>query len=294
MCSQTWITKAFKKRVSSCVFRQSVHKNPVDRRPVDTSQSTASHKRTCRLYPSLPNQDRYDFCLPSRVAAEFRPESQLEETQSEGVGMKDHIVVLEEQRRELLSINEKWAKEYRTMVQYYKDEVHVLKAFQQHSHFEDGEEHITRKGEGDVSSELLKAEKEAEELRVLNGALTRRGRHQHEEIRRLNEALKEALQTSQSLGVSGETLQDIWKHQAEVYKEDFLKERRDRTKLQEKYLELEKKVRKGHEEPPVLKSPVTLTRCTCTNPSKCPNWQVLPVNQQLVQFQRRHPVSGKQ
>lgn len=45
---------------------------------------------------------------------------------------------------------------------------------------------------------------------------------------------------------------------AEVYKEDFLKERRDRERLKDKYLELEKKFRKVYNELRVLKSQVPL------------------------------------
>lgn len=57
--------------------------------------------------------------------------------------------------------------------------------------------------------------------------------------------------------------------QAEVYKEDFLKERKDRVKLKEKYLEQEKKFQKVHSELHVLKSKVQLTirsLCDCILP----------------------------
>ncbi len=111
---------------------------------------------------------------------------------------------------------------------------------------------ISQTGGGDISSELLKAEKEAKELRAQNSTLDQKVRHQHEEIKRLNkvsrdtcssslqhhievkafgvfvpcnhggyyscfdmfvQALQEALQTTQPLDVSSETLQDVWKHQ---------------------------------------------------------------------------------
>lgn len=100
----------------------------------------------------------------------------------------------------------------------------------------------------DYTEELQKAKKEAKDLREQNKTLNRRGQHQQEEIRRLNEvshdlsswshfinnplsdsrcfecllkfyfymstkALEEALQTAQPLDVSSETLRDIWKHQ---------------------------------------------------------------------------------
>lgn len=50
---------------------------------------------------------------------------------------------------------------------------------------------FTQTGDGDVSSELFKAEKEAKELRAQNSTLTRRGQHQREEIRRLNKVSHE-------------------------------------------------------------------------------------------------------
>lgn len=45
---------------------------------------------------------------------------------------------------------------------------------------------FTQAGDVDISSELLKAEKEAKELRAQNSTLTRRWQHQREEIKRLN------------------------------------------------------------------------------------------------------------
>nr|XP_020457917.1 TNFAIP3-interacting protein 1-like [Monopterus albus]XP_020457926.1 TNFAIP3-interacting protein 1-like [Monopterus albus] len=257
-------------------------------------------KQTHRLFPSLPNSERYDYVAEKlHTPPEFHPEGLVEVTQSgasavdNDIRMKAQILILEEQNQELLSINEKWAKEYRTMVQYYKDKVWDLKALLQlnHGHFkekvcEEGEMPVTsnkkvkfstleRKQTGDVNSE---AEKEAKELQVQNRTLTRRGQHQQEEIIRLNKALEEALQTTQPQGVSNETLQDLWKYQAEVYKEDFLKERGDKQKLKEKYLELKKRFLKVHTELCVLKSQVTWTRppqpllhCTGTNRAKSPN-----------------------
>ncbi|XP_023153519.1 TNFAIP3-interacting protein 3-like [Amphiprion ocellaris] len=299
----------------------SLHENPMDR-----LNRRPDNKPTHRLYPSLPNTDRYEFCLPLRstgdnLQSELHPESLPGDTQPEGsnpssdVRMKAQILLLEEQRQELLSINERWAKEYRTMVQYYKEKVQSLTALQQHEHlehYEEGEKHVTlykkiqfkpvkdRQNTQTGEVELLRAEKEAKELRVQNNTLTRRGQHQHEEIRRLNKALQEALQSSQPLDCSSETLQDIWKHQAEVYKEDFLKERKDRERLKDKYLELEKKFRKVHNELHVLKSQVTRTQqpqpllqCACTNRVKCANWEGRPVKQHHIQLQRRYTLDNK-
>ncbi|KAM4534157.1 TNFAIP3-interacting protein 3-like [Odontesthes bonariensis] len=300
----------------------SLHKSSMDRPPTRTPQS-ADIRQSHRLYPSLPNINRYEFCLPVgssgeklQTAAEFRPHL-LEDTQSEEVcdiNMKAQILVMEEQKKELLSINKKWAKEYRTMSQYYKEEIRVLKALQHHDPSEEetsdeGEKLNTSREqlkvktdtptrEGEVTSELLTAERETKELRLKNSTLTRRGQHQREEIQRLNKALEEALLTSQPLGGSSETLQDIWKHQADVYKEDFLRERKDREMLKDKYLELEKRFKKVRDELRVVKSQVTWTqpehRCSCTNRAKCPNWEVRSVNQQHNQLQRCYNTDGKQ
>ncbi|XP_073344850.1 TNFAIP3-interacting protein 3-like [Pagrus major] len=294
----------------------SLHENTMDRPPVERSQAgETDRKLTYRLYPSLPNVDRYDICVadPSsgerlRTAAVHHPDTQSEAASAD-VRLKAQILILEEQRRELLSINEKWAKEYRTMKQYYKNKVQDLKALLHHAHFDEEacedrekitfnkkvkDKESTQTRDADVSSEVLKAEKETKELLAQNRSLTRRWEHQHEEIIRLNKALEEALQTTQPLDVSSETLHDVWKHQAEVYKEDFLKERKDREKLKEKYLELETKYRKVHSELRGLKPKVVKTRppqpapeCTCTNRDKSPNWEARPVNQHHMQLDRR-------
>ncbi|KAG7231223.1 hypothetical protein INR49_012054 [Caranx melampygus] len=315
----------------------SLHENTMERPPVGRSQASGAaptNKPIHRLYPSLPNVESYDVCALDRSASEKLPTAVeidpdrplLEDTQSEvcaantDVRMKAEILILEEQRQELLSINEKWAKEYRTMVQYYKEKVQNLKALlqQNNRHFEEetreGEE--THKmsckklksktlkdedgkwaGDIDVISELLKVEKEAEELRVQNSTLTRRGQHQREEIQRLNKALKEALLPTQPPLMNSETLQDLWKHQAEIYKEDFLTERKDREKLKGKYLELENRFRKACTELTVLKSQVNrpqaqqpVFECVCAD---CPKWEVHPVKQHRVQLQRRYTHDNK-
>ncbi|TDG97450.1 hypothetical protein EPR50_G00226200 [Perca flavescens] len=286
----------------------SLHENTMDRLPAERSEST-DNRQSHRLYPSLPNIDSYEVCVADPptgekcpTAAVYHPDSLLEVTQSEAASgddrMKAQILILEEQRQELLCINERWAKEYHTMLQFYKEKVRGLKALLRHDHSEEEmcergkKTPCTRKSKDKESTQtvdgLQKAEKEAKELRAKNDTLTRRGQHQHEEIRRLNKALDEALQT-QPLDVSSETLQ-VWKQQAEVYKEDFLKERKDRVKLKEKYLEQEKKFQKVHSELHVLKSQLTRTprpapECTCTN--RATNWEVRQINQHLIHLQRR-------
>ncbi|KAF7667738.1 hypothetical protein LDENG_00050790 [Lucifuga dentata] len=302
----------------------SLHEEIMDRAPVQRSQATVGtqndKKQIHRLYPSLPDiesfvtrheGDKLESSSGEMLhgAAVCLPENLLENTKSHMADstMKAQIVILEAQRRELLRINEKWAKEYQTMVQYYKEKVCMLRTLLQHNRGQNEEDErgkytglckdvnfkpIKDKegawggNDDDVISELLKAEKEAKMLRAQNSTLTRRGQHQQEEIRRLNKALEESLQITQPLGEGGEP-QEVWRHQAEVYKEDFLKERQDREKLKEKHLELEKKFRKVHNE---LKSQMT---CTCKNRDECPAReghvysQLCPKTQQHGQFQHK-------
>ncbi|KAJ0059755.1 hypothetical protein NL108_011259 [Boleophthalmus pectinirostris] len=266
-----------------------------DRR-VDPS-STLSPQRGAqveRLYPSLPTTSRLEACVLNRSAPSNNmnstfthdPDNVVENTQNEerAVQMKEQIRVLEMQKQELLSINERWAKEYRTMVQYYKDKLRNLKASlpleKRPDQSADVHPHVCKlnvvkdrtaaTGSGDG---LLKAQSEARQLQEQNRALARRGQHQNAEITRLNKALEEVLVTRSSQEVSTETLQELWKHQADIYKEDFLTERKDREALKHKYLELEKKYKKVRNELYVIKSQVTWTptpqpqyECTCTQP----------------------------
>ncbi|XP_076014418.1 uncharacterized protein LOC143006938 [Genypterus blacodes] len=212
-------------------------------------------KSTPRLYPSLPHTQWCEEEEPESspretlpAAAARLPDSLLGNKQSavSGSSKKAQIVILEAQRKELLSINERWAKEYNTMVQYYRE----------------------KRGNSDVTSELWKAECEAKRLTAQNSTLTRRGQHQQEEIKRLNMALEEALQVAQPPSEGGDTHESVWKHQADVFKEDFMTERRDREKLKGKHLELENKFRKAEKELRILRSQMS---CRCKHRDEPPN-----------------------
>ncbi|KAM9839175.1 TNFAIP3-interacting protein 1-like [Aulostomus maculatus] len=248
------------------------------REPELAAEGRSKQRRTVRLRPSLAGANMFEARAPESEEASPAGAGPAD-TQSEvpAAGEGAQIRVLERQRGELLSIIESWAKEYRAMVEYYREKVQDLQTLKK----EEEEKHLTCRttvksfkerestwpGNRDVISELLKATEEAEELRAQNRTLTRRGQHQHKEILRLNKALEENLQPGQPQGVSGETVLDVWQHQAEVYKEDFLKERRDLKKLKEKYVELERRFRKTHSELQLLKSQATwsqpLLNCTC-------------------------------
>ncbi|XP_037312007.2 TNFAIP3-interacting protein 1-like [Pungitius pungitius] len=260
-------------------------------------------ERYQRLYPSLPGSDRFTVCVAGEKlhAAAVKPPDRIPQSQASTAGIdvqvKAQMLLLEEQKQELLSINTKWAKEYRTMARYYKERVRHLNELLQRGHSEElmcGEGGNNHKE--NTEDKLLK---EAEELRAQNSTLTRKGQRQQDEIRRLNKALEEALKTTQPLSVSSETLQDVWKHQADVYKEDFLKERSDREKLMEKHLKQEKKFRKVRSELCVLKSQLTwtpspqpaLSSSSSSSPghAACPQREV----QVQVQVQRHLPLHSK-
>ncbi|XP_051910746.1 TNFAIP3-interacting protein 3-like [Hippocampus zosterae] len=172
--------------------------------------------------------------------------------------MREQIFILERQRRELLTINEKWAREYNTMVAFYQNKLLSLQASQR-NHSDVQQEKRQPKTQT-VNSELHTAVTEAKDLRAQNSVLTRRGQHQQEEINRLNKALEERLHPVQTLEESSGPPDDLWKHQAEVFKEDFLKERGDREMLHHKYGELQKKLSKVQDELHFIKSQASWTR----------------------------------
>ncbi|XP_037136382.1 TNFAIP3-interacting protein 3-like [Syngnathus acus] len=203
--------------------------------------------------------------------------------------MQAQISILERQRQELLTINEKWAKEYNIMVAFYQQELLSLRVSQRDHSDVVKETYQTKPCKREklqpVNSELHKAVTEAEELRAHNHVLTKKGQQQLEEISRLNKALEERLHPFQTFEESRGSAEDLWKHQAEVFKEDFLKERGDREKLQYKYIELQKKLSKARDELHLLKSQATWTRilhpvvdCTCKTTAAPPASQ-----------RRRHP-----
>ncbi|XP_029314154.1 TNFAIP3-interacting protein 3-like [Cottoperca gobio] len=288
--------------------KMSLHENTMDSSPVERSQTTHS-RQTHRLYPSLRKyRDEVGVADHStgeklHTAAGYHPNSLRRDTQSgasaagSDIRMKAQILILERKMHELLCINEKWAIEYYAM----KEKVQDLQALLQGDHSAaekcgEGEknvtlnEKVTEEENTWIVEELLKAEKKATELRAQNDTQTRRLHHQEEEIRRLNKALKEASQTTQPL--------DVWEQQAEVYKEDFLTERKDREKLKSKYLELEMKFRKVHSELHALKSQATRTprpvpECTCTDRATSPNWEVRQINHNYIQLQRRCTLDNK-
>ncbi|KAK1806438.1 hypothetical protein P4O66_004955 [Electrophorus voltai] len=96
--------------------------------------------------------------------------------------------------------------------------------------------------------------------------LTSRGQQQEQEIRRLNKALTEVHKSSVCHQDDSQAGQNIWMHQAQVYKEDFLKERRDKDRLKEKYTELANRCKRIHAELHVAKAQVRWTPSTGSSP----------------------------
>ncbi|CAL1597343.1 unnamed protein product [Knipowitschia caucasica] len=252
------------------------------KRSRSSSQNQSSQNQSSQNQSSQ-NQSSQNQSLQSSLNHEdtvpHRPGSPPENTQNlEFAGkMKEQIRVLEMQKLELLSINERWAKEYRVMVHYYKEKLHTHKASLPKESNDRSEDlgHVCKLNllmdntTTGCSEELVKAQSDARALQEQNRTLARRGQHQRKEITRLNKALEDTfVTTSSSREMSHETLQDLWKYQADVYKEDFLTERKDREALQTKYLALEQKYKRVRNELYVARSqvPCAQCECTCTHP----------------------------
>lgn len=258
----------------------------------DTSLGNLASRPGISLIPERCESVELDHSIrehiKSHLLTQHAPvldERQFKETQSRlsaaaGETVDSQIVFLEKQRKELLYINSKWAEQYQAMTQYYKDKITELKmplishgqVLEERSEDEEHESKInsvlpqtkentntqidTQGPNRDISTKLQRAEREAERLRVQYTTLARRGHQQREEIRRLNEVLKGELKTTGLDEVTNGTQEEVWRHQAQVYKEDFLKERRDREKLKQKHTDLEKKFRNVWTELNTLKSQV--------------------------------------
>ncbi|XP_077480655.1 uncharacterized protein LOC144091865 isoform X2 [Stigmatopora argus] len=142
-------------------------------------------------------------------------------THDDDASARKHVFILERQRQELISINQKWAKEYNNMVAFYQNKLLTLQA-------------------------SLKHQENAEKERT-------------SQCKHLPQALEERIHP-RTLEGRETTPHDLWRHQAEVFKEDFAKERRDRELLQRKYEELRQKLTSTSDELHHLKSKVLNTR----------------------------------
>ncbi|XP_007260138.1 TNFAIP3-interacting protein 1 [Astyanax mexicanus] len=144
---------------------------------------------------------------------------------------------LEKKNQELLDINKKWAERYRTLRQHVKS--YELRK-------EEKEKDTKQTGqEAELRARLQDADREIAWLRMHCDTLTRGGQQLNEEIMRLNTVLQKSLAVQHKRNQREE---NVWKHQAQVYKEDFFKERKDREMLMAKYTDLEEKFKKVHDE----------------------------------------------
>ncbi|CAL8293945.1 unnamed protein product [Lota lota] len=252
---------------------------------------TTDTEQVNHLYPSLPISGRFSGeelhgaqrgCVDEATST---PPRQTNVSSADVSSVQAQLELLWKQREELISINNKWADQYKVMTQYYKGKVREQQPSAKTSkpthplnedmHENGVEQNVEEKDlKAETSEEKVMSRTDAEQLRLQNAHLTRRGRHQWEEIQRLNQALQQSLESRFVWGESRENPQDnVWKHQAEVYKEDFLKERKDRERLKGKLTELEKKYSKTHSELHTLKSKITwapfiappVAMCNCTN-----------------------------
>ncbi|KAI4881782.1 hypothetical protein NFI96_011474, partial [Prochilodus magdalenae] len=208
---------------------------------------------------------------PSEHETPHKPDSQAPETSVLNLHIK--LSNLRKKNQELLSINKKWAEQYSSLRQHFEHQItelkRKLKSYEQVKEEKKMEDLLalsknTKEStqETELKSCLQKANGELESLRMQCDTLIGRGLQQEEEIRRLNKVLQRAQKSLAVSQGSKQTEEYIWKHQAQVYKDDFLKERRDRDRLKEKYAELEKKYKKIHTELHVYRAQVRWAQST--------------------------------
>ncbi|XP_076869624.1 uncharacterized protein LOC143519761 [Brachyhypopomus gauderio] len=184
------------------------------------------------------------------------------------------LYTLKRKNQELLYINKKWAEDYRALAQDCEQKVsqmnRMLNNFEQmkeeKSKMLEDFTNVTKKRAQELKSQTDKADREITCLRVQCEALTRRGQKHEQEIKRLNKALTGVHWSSASHQECSHAEQDVWMHQAQVFKEDFLKERRDKERLKHMYSELESRYKRIHAELHVVKAQVQRTPSTGPSP----------------------------
>ncbi|XP_066518944.1 TNFAIP3-interacting protein 3-like [Hoplias malabaricus] len=181
------------------------------------------------------------------------PEPQMSEVNVLNLQIK--LLNMKRKNQELLFINKKWAEQYSLLSQCCERKITELNRLKHNEQRKEEKEKtedfmfLTTNSteytqEFELMSRLQEADREIERLKMRCDTLTGREQQLEEEIRRLNK-VQHRTQQSLALQESKQT-EIIWKYQAQVYKEDFLKERRDRDKLKEKYAELQERFKKSH------------------------------------------------
>ncbi|XP_053514491.1 LOW QUALITY PROTEIN: TNFAIP3-interacting protein 3 [Artibeus jamaicensis] len=183
------------------------------------------------------------------------------------ISLEQKIRYLEKQRKELLEVNQQWDRQFRSMKELYERKVAELRMKLEAtekplSTLEKGQPPGQRDGGGpeDLAQEQLqRAQKEKQSLdqelhelkrenkllREKNTAVHRKKEHYECEIKRLNQALRNALKIEgasfpehrlreSEKGCSLEEMRtemEVLKQQVQIYEEDFNRERSDRERL---------------------------------------------------------------
>ncbi|XP_036416560.1 TNFAIP3-interacting protein 1-like [Colossoma macropomum] len=245
---------------------------------MDGQHSDRCDSKELDIHPGFWIKMGYPTHNPSDHDTTHTPDSQVSEVSMLSLHIK--LLNLRREKKELLYINKKWAEQYSSLKQHFEHQItelnRRLKSYEQRK--EEKEKRMedfssltdnTKESaqETELKSRLQKADREIKGLKRQCDTLTSRGQQQVEEIGRLNKVLQRAQNSLAVQQESQQTEENIWKHQALVYKEDFLKERKDRDKLKEKYAELEKKYKKIHADLHMYKAQVRWDTSTYTGPS---------------------------
>ncbi|XP_064333252.1 TNFAIP3-interacting protein 3 isoform X1 [Camelus dromedarius] len=189
--------------------------------------------------------------------------------------LEQKIKCLEQQRKELLEVNQQWDQQFRSMRELYERKVAELKTKLDASERFLGtleEERLQSQREIDrqhrrtrerlrreekekesLNKELHELKKENKLLKEKNALANQKKQHYECEIKRLNKALQDALKMECSspsedcLGKSEaecsreemRTEMEVLKQQVQIYEEDFKKERSDRERLNQEKEELQ-------------------------------------------------------
>ncbi|XP_036892203.1 TNFAIP3-interacting protein 3 [Sturnira hondurensis] len=186
------------------------------------------------------------------------------------ISLEQKIRCLEKQRKELLEVNQHWDRQFRSMKELYERKVTELRM-----KLEATERPLSAlekerpPGQRDSAGpqdldQLQRAQKEKDEelhelkrenklLREKNAAVNRKKGHYEYEIKRLNQALQDALKIEgasfpedwlrgSEKGCSLEEMRtemEVLKQQVQIYEEDFNRERSDRERLNQEKEALE-------------------------------------------------------
>ncbi|XP_066576096.1 TNFAIP3-interacting protein 3 [Amia ocellicauda] len=271
------------------------------------TQMNASHsqnyiKKQHQLQPSCPSEDLESRRSSCRMTEEL-PVDTSEVLGSKGSQrgtspeeLKQRIMILEKQRQELLAVNKKWDEQYKTMKKHYELKImemrkrlmtcnkYITELQEKQTDFDNKIMIAKEKIENEqgqstkLSAELLEMKRQKQNLQEENAFLTKKKQHHECEIRRLNKVLSENIRGEETV-----TQIDVLKHQAQVYKEDFQKERHDRERLKERNYELEKKCKKQQSELQSLKLqvkqfPQQVAKQWIPAPYYCPHWAAFPTH----------------